>query len=233
MIRQALVPKVMQFLSPTLKFKNIEPTEKIKNTETPPPKKRIDKLLLEAVVIASSTGGPTALEAIFTNLKGPFRKPIFIAQHMPPVFTGILAKRMSELCGVIVKEGEDGEKVEAGKVYIAPGDWHMVLKKIDRDVYISLNQDPQRNSVRPAADFLFESAAAIYKNSLLGVVLTGMGEDGAQGAAAVRAADGAVIIQDKESCVVFGMPGAVFQNDDYDEIGDLRKISQTIKSVVS
>ncbi|MGE3609336.1 MAG: chemotaxis response regulator protein-glutamate methylesterase [Bacteriovoracaceae bacterium] len=230
MIKEALVPKVLQFGNIKIESSITKPvieSPRIINT-----KKKLASAFPQAIVIASSTGGPSALEEIFKHLKGPFNKPVFIAQHMPAVFTEILAKRLSDICKAPVREGKNGEVVEKGVVYIAPGDFHMLLEKKDNTVVISLNQNPQRNSVRPAADYLFESAADVYGKSLLGIVLTGMGEDGARGAKYLREKDGLVIIQNKESCVVFGMPGAVFNNDDFDEIQDLQTIANSMKSVI-
>lgn len=231
MIKSALVPKVLQFANKPFIERKITAIPKTISA-MPSQKRKLANFFPQAVVIASSTGGPSALEEIFKKLKGPFSKPVFIAQHMPPVFTEILAKRLSDIAQTIVKEGKDGEIVQNGVVYIAPGDFHMVLEKKENKVVITLNQGPQRNSVRPAADYLFESAADIYGKSLLGIVLTGMGEDGAQGAHYIREKDGLILIQNKESCVVFGMPGAVFNNDDFDEIHDLDGISQSLKSVI-
>lgn len=235
MIRSALIPKVLQFVG-RIESKAVPVTVKAPKTVIPEKgkaKRHIADLLPTAVVIASSTGGPSALETIFSQLKGPFNKPIFIAQHMPPVFTELLAKRLREMCGADVHEAKDGEVVKPNGVYVAPGDYHMVLVRVDGVVKIMLNQDPHRNSVRPAADFLFESASEVYMSSLLGVVLTGMGEDGAIGARRIRENSGAILIQDKESCVVFGMPGAIFNNDDFDEIGDLKMITNVLRKVIT
>ncbi len=240
MIRAALIPKVLQFMNKSAAVSashrsiSTPSLEKVISDSKPATsrKKRIGSYFPQAVVIASSTGGPAALEAIFSKVKAPFNKPVFIAQHMPPVFTQILAKRLAELTGAVIQEAKNGELVEKGRVYVAPGDYHMFLKKRDDSVYIFLNQEPQRNSVRPAADHLFESAASVYGHDLLGIVLTGMGEDGAAGAKVLREAGGAVLIQDRESCVVFGMPGAVFNNDDFDEMGNLEMIGETLRKVI-
>lgn len=229
MIRSALVPRVLQFAS--------------KNTSVPPrstplptfvskalnPKQMISSFMPNGVVIASSTGGPSALETIFTGIKGPFKRPLLIVQHMPPVFTQILAKRLASLTGADFVEAKNGDPVVAGRAYIAPGDYHMEIVIKDGSPFVSLNQNPLRNSVRPAADFLFESAATLWKASLLGIVLTGMGEDGSVGAKEIRTKGGRILIQNKESCVVFGMPGAIFERDDYDEIANLETIRSLLK----
>lgn len=227
MIEEALVPRVKQF------FKSSIPQSTSRISRAPLAKVNLKSFRPKAVVIASSTGGPTALEAVFQELKCQPKVPIFIVQHMPPVFTQILAKRLSECSGIAVHEATDNQRVENGHVYDAPGGFHMLVQKGPDGLFIKLNQGPQRNSVRPAADYLFESACDIFKNHLLGVVLTGMGEDGAEGAKYIHDMNGAILIQDKESCVVFGMPGAVFLNDDYDDIMNLKEISDYLRTVIA
>lgn len=236
MIKEALVPRVEQFMRihrPDIAQSTNITTSKPTITITHKQKVNLNNFFPKAIVIASSTGGPTALETIFENLKITPTLPIFIAQHMPPVFTQILAKRLSTLSGIDVQEASDKQKVIPGQVYIAPGGYHMLVKKNEEGLYIELNQEPLRNSVRPAADFLFESMSDIFKGNLVGIVLTGMGEDGADGAKYIKDNHGAVVIQNKESCVVFGMPGAVFENDDHDGIMDLEKLTTYIKRVAS
>jgi two-component system, chemotaxis family, protein-glutamate methylesterase/glutaminase len=172
----------------------------------------------EIVVIGSSTGGPAVLEKIFSNLKGPLNCPIVISQHMPPVFTTSLAQRLSKLSGLNVVEAKHLESVNKNQVYIAPGDYHLRLVKQGVENIIELKQDEKINYVRPAVDPLFESASLLYGKNCLGLVLTGMGQDGKQGAQMIKEHGGVVFIQDEASCVVFGMPGAVFQAGFYDRI---------------
>ena len=235
MIEEALIPRVRQFLMASTRVSHIpkksEPRA-VTSSGASKDKKNLKSFFPKAVVIASSTGGPTALETIFKQLKCVPKYPIFIVQHMPPVFTHILAKRLSDMAGIPVHEATHGQRVESGHTYLAPGGFHMLIEK-DRDgLVIKLNEEPYRNSVRPAADFLFESAGAIFKHQLLGVVLTGMGEDGAVGAKAIHELGGGIIIQDQASCVVFGMPGAVFINDDYDDIMNLTEITDYLRTVI-
>lgn len=231
-IRELLLPKVLQFRSKTPDSHsspvNDTPIQSWTPSTLPPStssKRDLGQFLPAAVVIGSSTGGPAALERIFKNLRGPLQVPIFIVQHMPPVFTEILAKRLSDVSGIPASEGKSGMVAVPNHIYIAPGDFHMTLDKVEQGVRISLNQAPQRNSVRPAVDYLFESAARIYKAGCLGIVLTGMGEDGLVGARAIRENNGPIVIQDKDSCVVFGMPGAIFGANEYDQIGNLEYIT--------
>lgn len=163
----------------------------------------------KALAIASSTGGPQAVISVFKAIKG-YRLdiPIFITQHMPPVFTEAFAHNIANNSGFPASEGKDGEMPKAGHIYIAPGGYHMVVKKEGNAPIIRINQDPPVNFCRPAADPMFESLSKIYGAELMAVVLTGMGRDGADGAAIIAKNGGTVIAQDEKSCVVYGMPKA-------------------------
>jgi two-component system chemotaxis response regulator CheB len=191
-------------------------------------KTHFDLLHPSVIVIGASTGGPPALEKILQVFKGQtLRCPILIAQHMPPVFTMALADRIRQQTGVPTSEGKHMENL-VNQIYIAPGDHHMTLRRIGTDVKIYLDQGPLRNSVLPAVDPLFETAAQIYGAKTMGFVLTGMGHDGWVGSRAIKNAQGGIMIQSKESCVVFGMPGAIFDDGCFDQIGDLNQIQETL-----
>jgi two-component system, chemotaxis family, protein-glutamate methylesterase/glutaminase len=168
-----------------------------------------------AIVIGSSTGGPTVLETLFSSIAGPIRCPILVTQHMPPIFTATLAERIQKMSGIPTYEATDGQVVE-NAIYIAPGNFHMTLQRSDSIVKIALDQGPLQNSVRPAVDPLFVSAAQAYGSKCLGFVLTGMGADGKVGSEKIKAAGGSIIIQEESTCVVFGMPGAVQASGAYD-----------------
>lgn len=239
-VQDALIPKVLQFMSPqgVSDLRKINaPSELFKreiptNGLTPSSgrvvlKKSIRASQPRALVIASSTGGPAALVDIFSKVKGPLKIPIFIAQHMPPVFTQILAKRIFECSGIKAKEAEDGERAD-NQIYIAPGDFHLEVESKNSQIHLKLTQLPQRNSVRPAADYLFETAAQVFGSQVIGFVLTGMGEDGLVGARAIKERDGGIVIQNKESSVVFGMPGSVFQESLQDEVMDINQLAECI-----
>lgn len=185
----------------------------------------------EVIVIASSTGGPNALSEVLKKLKAPIHIPILITQHMPAVFTTTLAERLGELSCKKCLEGIDGEVIKPNQIYLAPGNYHMSLTGNKNSPTIKLDQGPQRNYVRPCADFLFESATQIYGNKVLGIVLTGMGKDGLDGVRAIKSKQGAVIIQNQESSVVFGMPGAVYEHNLYDFMGNLDDIAMKIQSL--
>ena len=165
--------------------------------------------LIEIVCLAASTGGPEALELVLTALPANFPVPIAIVQHMPPFFTKQLARRLSEKCAIRVREAQSGEMLEPGTALIAPGDFHLLVRRRDTRCYAITNTAPPENSCRPAADVLFRSAAEDFGNQALVVVMTGMGQDGLKGCEAVRKAGGRVVIQDEASSVIWGMAGAV------------------------
>lgn len=164
------------------------------------------------LAVGSSTGGPQALFDVFEKI-GPSLKtvPVVVAQHMPPSFTKILADKLGNLSGLVAKEGEDGERLQAGHIYVAPGDFHMRLKKDGPSVAIALDQEPPVHFCRPAVDPMFESVAAIFGPATLGVVLTGMGHDGRDGGRVIADGGGTIYAQDEATSVVWGMPGACAQ----------------------
>lgn len=169
---------------------------------------------ITALAIASSTGGPQALVKLFSGLKNSLTHiPIFLTQHMPATFTTILAQHLAQAGGRPCKEGEHGEQVKSGHTYVAPGNYHMTAVQDGTRVIIHLDQGPSVNSCRPSADPMFESLSRVYGKHLLATVLTGMGQDGLEGARAVVNAGGNVIAQDEATCVVWGMPKMVTVNN--------------------
>jgi two-component system chemotaxis response regulator CheB len=165
--------------------------------------------LLKIVTIGVSTGGPDALAKLLPCFPANFPLPIVIAQHMPPIFTTLLAKRLASNCALPVRECQPGELLAPSCVWIAPGDYHMIVKEEDRRVRLETHQGPRENFCRPSVDVLFRSVAAVYGANSLGVILTGMGQDGLKGCEALCAAGSSVIVQDEASSVVWGMPGFV------------------------
>ena len=162
----------------------------------------------QVLAIGSSTGGPNALFKVIANLKG-FDIPIVLTQHMPPTFTRILADHISKHAGVPAVEGENGMKLEAGRVHVAPGGLHMLIKTNGTDKVIELNDGPMENFCKPAVDPMLRSLLPIYGDKILTVILTGMGQDGLKGSREVVARGGRIISQDEATSVVWGMPGAV------------------------
>jgi two-component system chemotaxis response regulator CheB len=163
----------------------------------------------KVVLIGVSTGGPAALGAILPNLPSDFPLPVLIVQHMPPLFTRLLADRLDAKCKIRVEEATDGALVEPGRMFVARGDFHMKVRGNGECRRISMDQSPQQNFCRPAVDALFTSCAEAYDGAVLAVVLTGMGQDGLRGAAILKARGARVLAQDEASSVVWGMPGAV------------------------
>lgn len=194
------------------------------------PKVQVDTFRPKAVVIGSSTGGPNALEALFSTIKSPIRVPIFLVQHMPPVFTASLAARIGVITGIEAAEAKNGEPVQPGRIYVAPGDYHMGLFLAPTGISIKLSQGPKRCNVRPAVDVLFEDAAAIYGQFSGGLILTGMGEDGMVGCRAIKSRGGGIVIQDKDTAVVWGMPGAVHAAGAFDKMGPLQECGRILQA---
>ena len=164
---------------------------------------------VEIVAIGTSTGGPNALADLLPELPGDFPVPVVIVQHMPPIFTKLLADRLAARIPLEIAEGNAGDPLRPGKIWIAPGDYHMGLEKSAHGAHVKLNQEPPENSCRPAVDVLFRSVVQVYGAGTLGVILTGMGQDGLRGCEYIREAGGQVLIQDEASSVVWGMPGIV------------------------
>ncbi len=202
-LRTELIPKVKQF------FRLAKPVTTSEPVVHRPKVSRL-RVARQMVVIGVSTGGPNALATLIPALPGNFRLPILIVQHMPPMFTRLLAERLQGQSKVRVLEATHGMPVLAGTVLIAPGNFHMQVRRNGREAIVALDQGPPENSCRPAADVLFRSAAEAYGCGVIAVVLTGMGKDGFRGCGLLRKGQGAYIIaQDEASSVVWGMPGFV------------------------
>lgn len=176
-----------------------------------PPSHLRAPMAVDILVIGSSTGGPQALRSLLPELTSKVRQPILIAQHMPAMFTTILAQHLSQATKKDVQEAKDGAPITPGCVYVAPGDFHMRISKRHGAPRIELDQSPPVNFCRPAVDPLFLSACDAYGPNVLALVLTGMGSDGKRGAETIVAKGGAVLAQDEATSVVWGMPGAVAQ----------------------
>ena len=164
---------------------------------------------IAAVIIAVSTGGPTALAELLPKLPADLPVPVAVVQHMPPLFTRLLAERLDRACKLTVREGVDGTDLRPGQIVLAPGGLHMTVSGTAAWPRVVTNSDTAENSCRPAADVLLRSAVKLWGGRVLAVVLTGMGSDGVRGCEGVRQAGGRVIVQDEATSVVWGMPGAV------------------------
>ena len=183
---------------------------------------------VEIVVIGTSTGGPNALAELVQVFPADWSVPIAIVQHMPPAFTARLAERLTEKSRLRVREGAAGEPISAAQAWVAPGDYHLLLRGERKGVQLVLNQEAAVNSCRPAVDVLFRSAVEVYGPGVLAVVLTGMGQDGLRGCEAIRAAGGQVLVQDEASSVVWSMPGAVARAGLADQVLPLNQLGPAI-----
>jgi two-component system, chemotaxis family, protein-glutamate methylesterase/glutaminase len=218
-LRSELIPKIKQFFDLEAVPKSLPI---IRKTVLPA---ALPGLMPRAVAIGISTGGPAALGEIIPQFPADFPLPIFIVQHMPPVFTRLLAERLQVSANLKIHEAAQGMNVEGGHVYIAPGDFHMRVKKNGLKVSIALDQGPHENSCRPAVDVLFRSVDEVYGSQAVAAVLTGMGYDGLRGVEVMRATGTYIIAQDQATSVVWGMPGAIAN-------GNLANVVLPLKQIV-
>jgi len=202
-LRGELVPKIRQFFELAQTRAPLPP--EVRTPVAPVP----TRCRRQAVAIGVSTGGPAALAKIVPQFPAAFPLPIFVVQHMPPLFTRLLAERLDTLTPLSVREAVEGEIVQPGHIYVAPGDRHMRAVNSGRGPVIALDQNPPLNSCRPAVDALFNSLADVYGPAVVAAVLTGMGHDGMTGAERLAARGAYIVAQDEASSVVWGMPGAV------------------------
>ena len=177
------------------------------------------------IAIGASTGGPRALEEVIRQFPGDLPAGVLVVQHMPAGFTRSMAERLDQIASVRVKEAQEGDRVSAGVVYIAPGDYHMT---VSREQVIHLEQSPSVNYVRPSIDVTMLALPAVYSTQLVGVILTGMGKDGSAGMAKIRAAGGVTIVQDENTSTIYSMPRAVVENGDADFVLPLDRIGDAV-----
>ena len=200
----------------------------------PAPKKftlrpEIIKAAPDVIAIGSSTGGPQALMQFFSDLKGGVKQPIFITQHMPATFTTILAEHIAKQSGLQCHEAVEGEVIQGGQIYLAPGNFHMTIKDQGGKKIISLNQDAQENFCRPAVDPMLRSLINVYGKKILAVIFTGMGADGMKSCQQLVDAGGTVLAQDEATSVVWGMPGAVAMAGICTQVLPLASMAKAVK----
>lgn len=206
-VRSELIPKIKSLCPFNIASKSRSRQVSTQQHQLRRPEGKLQRCNI--VVIGSSTGGPQALSHVIGKLPSNFPAPIVVVQHMPPMFTRQLASRLDQDSALEVVEAKNGDTISPGKVLIAPGDFHLEIKRQGVSVRAMLNQAPHENSCRPAVDFMFRSAAKVFGPNCQAVVLTGMGQDGRTGAKHIVDAGGSVIVQDESTCVVWGMPRAV------------------------
>jgi two-component system, chemotaxis family, protein-glutamate methylesterase/glutaminase len=203
-IKQQLIPRIKSFCRRLDPSPAQPPVISYAEKNAPRP--------VELLAIGTSTGGPNALAEVLVALPKDFPVPVVIVQHMPPTFTRFLAERLSLICPLPVREAVSGARLLPGEVWIAPGDYHLSVTGLRSACSLQLNQTPPENSCRPSVDVLFRSAARVFHQTLLAVVMTGMGQDGLRGAETVCSMGGRVWAQDAATSVVWGMPGFVVQH---------------------
>jgi len=212
-IREELLSKVLEVTSANLKnvMARAENAIKVRNLVVKPTsrKKKVSKKTIsdyQVVVIGSSTGGPPALQNIFSAIQEEIPVAFAVAQHMPPDFTRAFAERLNRFSALTIREAENGDLVKPGQVLIAPGGKNLEFFSKDNEIIAKVSEPESHQRYLPSVDILFSSSAAVFGDRVLGVVLTGMGNDGAMGTRAIKSAGGSVFAEAEDSCVVFGMP---------------------------
>lgn len=230
-VRASLIPKVHALAGSRRARGPSRPRPTVARTPVPPPRRRGPSgppPRVELIVVGVSTGGPNALAELVPALPADLAVPVCIVQHMPPMFTRLLAERLDATSKVQVREATGGEVLRPGSVVIAPGDRHLAVARRGGALVTELRDTPPENSCRPAADVLFRSASEAVGGGVLGVVLTGMGHDGRRGAEEIVDRGGRVLAQDEATSVVWGMPGAVVQAGYADEVLPLSDVAAAI-----
>jgi two-component system chemotaxis response regulator CheB len=184
------------------------------------------------VAIGISTGGPNAISYFLPRLPADFPAPILIVQHMPEGFTGLFADRLNHICNIEVSEARDGDQLLPGAALIAPANRHLKVTKFGRGGIAVLSASPPVNGHRPSADVLFESVSQEYGADCIGVIMTGMGEDGARGLGTIKARGGHTLAQNEETCVVYGMPKAAREMGHVREVVSLDDVSSRLRALV-
>ena len=224
-LRTELIPRIKQFFrlasAPAPRF------------APPPARAGARKGTARILAIGVSTGGPQALESVVPLLPANFPVPVVLVQHMPPMFTRILAERLQAAGSLKVEEAAEGVEVRPGRVLIAPGNYHLRVRRRGTSVVAALDQGPHENSCRPSVDVLFRSVAEVYGGEALSVVLTGMGKDGLRGTEVLKAAGACSLVQDEATSVVWGMPGAIAEAGLADSVLPLPRIAPEIIRIVT
>ncbi len=211
------------------KAKGKEDDDKINIVGTPVPSH------IDLILIASSTGGPAALESVCSGLDKSLNCPVLIVQHMPPRFTKMMAESLGRKCELKISEGKENDPIEKGNIVIAPGGLHMCVKMVNGSAVLKMEDTPNVNGVKPSADVLFSSVAREYKGkNILAVVLTGMGSDGKIGVNELKnTCNCYCITQSEETCVIYGMPRSVYEAGLSDEVSDIGSIATRINEIIS
>jgi two-component system chemotaxis response regulator CheB len=228
-LQQDLIPKIKQFFPrPTSEPLRLRPIARVSPGACAGVRESANIAERSIVAIGVSTGGPTALLDLLPRLPAAFPVPIVIVQHMPPIFTRQLAERLCQVSAIEVLEATEGMTLMPGRAILAPGNFHLRLKKNGHNVTASLNQGERENSCRPAVDVLFRSVHEVYAGRAVGVILTGMGQDGLEGTGVLKKDGAYIIAQDRATSVVWGMPGAVVEAGLANAVVGLHEIAAAI-----
>lgn len=222
-IQEELAKKIMIAAKVNLKSLSVAQKEKLSF----PSIKKFSQCML--VAIGASTGGPRALEKVLKCLPATFSVPIVITQHMPAGFTKAFADRLNGLCSIKVKEAQVGDRLQRGCAYIAPGGFHL---EVTPGGLLALNQNPPVEHVRPSVDVMLKSAINVYGGNIIGVILTGMGKDGAASMLALKERGGKTIVQDEQTAVIFSMPNAVIKLNAADTVAPIQDIAGILNAAV-
>jgi len=232
---QAHFKEIREDLLPKLRLLTLEESFLLPKKKTIPfkPLKSVQHKECEVIAIASSTGGPNALTELLPQFVSNVNVGILIVQHMPPLFTKQFALSLNQKTKYTVHEATAGEPVSPNVILVAPGNYHMAVRNLGIEKKITLHQGPLENGCRPSADVLFRSVAEIYGKQALGIVLTGMGKDGTEGARAMKDQGATIIAQDKDSSVAWGMPRSVIEAELADYVLPLDEIASAVNKMLS
>lgn len=224
-----LVPKIkvhcQRLCRPVAEGDNTIFMRRVRSAANPPPARPTP---VEIVALGTSTGGPNALAEVFRHFSAGLPVPMVIVQHMPPLFTAMLAERLGRASSLPVHEGQHGQPLQPGHAYLAPGGSHMEVRRVDRQMQLLLHQGPPENSCRPAVDVLFRSVAETHGSGALAVVMTGMGADGLRGCQQIHEHGGRILTQDEATSVVWGMPGYIARSGLAEAVLPLTEIGPAI-----
>lgn len=241
-IKDELIRKIKEIVKQNAVKRRLERLKKLSAgglTPAPAVKPRLGgtsalpKIGYRAIALGISTGGPFSLQKFVPVLSKKINVPVFIVQHMPPKFTKSLAERLNSLSELEVKEAEDGENIRGGVVYIAPGGFHMgVRKSYSGVVQMMITEEPSNTLHRPSVDHMMSSIVKTYGKQTLGIIMTGMGRDGCEAVKELKEIGGYCLAQDEDSCVVYGMPKAVVDAGYADVIAPLEKMAEIVNNAV-
>ncbi|NJE61480.1 chemotaxis response regulator protein-glutamate methylesterase [Thermococcus sp. 21S7] len=230
-MREEIISKIKEAAKVPRRFLELRRTRLLRIQKSK--RKRPGITAKTVVAMASSTGGPQSLLKVFPKFPENLRAAVLLVQHMPPGFTKSFAKRLDSVSKIDVKEAEDGEEILENMAYVAPGDYHMEVRIQKGKPVIVLNKKPKIHGVRPAADPMMTTAADVFGRKTVGVVMTGMGRDGAEGIVRIKKKGGITIAQDKETSIIFGMPKAAIETGMVDHVVPLDKIADTVVMAVN